>query len=494
MCGAPLDVLLAGTTQPALQRVNSAAAPTSVGREAAESSNASRTASALDRQLLSELEAAASAALHCPTCNGWLSDPVTLSCGHSLCRVHTLCNSARETHDDASVGAADADVECPVCGQAEGAAVRDFLLGQCAEAFRGGSLEAAARLTVKPLPPSRSKEPKATLSISDPEGCPPPKKRIRATSCRRRSQPELPSGLATGNHGLLHCSICLENFPEPRRVPALPECGHALCNECASRIQRRSKKCPLCKASMTKSLRPCRQLRIAMRFINAVTELSTCEPSLHFEDLLETRAAVLTYRNKAAEGLALPLHQALHEVNIDQVAELLRQRVNCNQLINGRSALHVAVSSRLFHLVQQLLDAGADPALPSLGSVETPLLLACGADCGRVMSDPARLQAVQAMLSILHPEAGRTAVRTASAAGATPLHRVAQRLAELPSLLFSSGHFEEELSLARQLIEMGADIHATNIFGQSPAQMVAAVKRADLRELFGLAPVESSLS
>lgn len=245
---------------------------------------------------------------------------------------------------------------------------------------------------------------------------------------------------------------------------------------------------------MNKPLRPSRQLRIAMRFINAVTELATVEQPVHFEDLWETHAAVLSYRNKAAEGLALPLHQALHEVNIEQVAELLQQRVNCNQLINGRSALHVAVSSRLFNLVQQLLDSGANPALPSLSSMETPLLLACGADCGRVVSDPARLQAVQAMLSILPPEAGRIAVRTASVAGATPLHRVAQRLAELPSMLFRNGHFEEEFNLARQLIEMGADTQATNIFGQSPAQTVAAVKRADLRELFGLTPVESLLS
>jgi len=227
-----------------------------------------------------------------------------------------------------------------------------------------------------------------------------------------------------------------------------------------------------------------------MRFINAVMELAAVEQPVHVEDLREIHGAVLSYRSKAATDLALPLHQALHEGNLEQVAELLQQRINCNQLVNGRSALHVAVSSRLFNLIQQLLDSGANPALPSGSSTETPLLLACGADCGRVRSDPARLQGVRAMLNILPPEAGRIAVRTASVAGATPLHRVAQRLTELSQTLFSNGYFEEELNLARQLVEMGADIQATNIFGQSPAQMVAAVKHADLRELFGLPPVE----
>lgn len=492
MCCTPLELLLAGT-QPALQRTNSAAAPAAVGSEPVESGNARRTASALERQTLNELEAAASAALHCPTCKGWLSDPVTLRCGHSLCRVH-ISNSLAGEVNDASVRAEDAVVVCPVCRQAEEPVVRDFLLGQCVEVFSGSSSAAAERLTANPLPPPKFKGPKAPLSINIAEGCQPPKKRIRAASCYRHNQPELLNGLVNDKRGQLHCSICLEHFPEPRCVPVLPDCGHALCNDCASRIQRgRSKRCPLCKAAMNKPLRPSRQLRIAMRFLNAVMESGTVERSASVEDLRTIHVAVLRYRSKAAEDLVWHLHRSLLHGKAEQVAALLQQRINCNHLIHGSSALHVAVGSRRFDLIQQLLDSGADPALPTYSSAETPLLLACGADCGRMRSDPARLQAVRAMLSILPPEAGRIAVCVASAAGATPLHRVAQRLAELPQILFSNGSFEEELNLARQLIEMGADMHATNIFGQSPVRIVAAVKRADLRELFGLAPVESVL-
>mmetsp|Transcript_87354 Transcript_87354/g.168081 ORF Transcript_87354/g.168081 Transcript_87354/m.168081 type:complete len:493 (-) Transcript_87354:282-1760(-) len=491
MCRTPLELLLTGA-QPALQRISSADAPAAVGREAVESSSASRTTSALERQLLKELEAAAVASLHCPTCNGWLSDPVTLPCGHSLCRVHTLCSSAVEANDT-SAGGENAVAECPVCRQAEGVAVRDFLLGQCVQVFCGGSVAAAERLTAKPLPPPRSRESKASLGMNNGEGCPPPKKRSRAVSCCKRSQPELPSGFANDSRGQLSCSICFEHFPEPRRVPVLLECGHALCNECAFRVQRGSKRCPLCKATMNKPLRPSRQLRIAMRFINATMELANIDQLARFEDLQEIHAAVLRYRSKAAEDLVLPLHQALHEGNVERVAELLQRRINCNQLVNGSSALHIAVSSRRFNLVQQLLDSGANPALPNHSSAETPLLLACGADSGRTNSDPARLQAVRAMLRILPPEAGRIAVSTASVAGATPLHRVAQRLAETAQILFSNVSFQEELNLARQLVEMGANIQAPNIFGQSPAQVVLAVKHADLRELFGLPPVESLL-
>merc|ERR1712176_1432686 len=98
--------------------------------------------------------------------------------------------------------------------------------------------------------------------------------------------------------------------------------------------------------------------------------------------------------------------------------------------------------------------------------------LASGADHGNFKTDSARVRAIEEMLRGVEVQAASTCVRLASSAGATPLHRIAQRLGHVRSGLFSGNSLELELSLARLFLGFGADAEAKDIFGQSPSDLV----------------------
>jgi len=360
--------------------------------------------------------------------------------------------------------AAIAALHCPVCqGWLEdGDPVRDFLLQQCVEAL-------CCNLKLKSPPRQEAA---------------PPLKRVRSElQIAATNRHEL--SCSEEDHDRLFCSVCLERFPEPHCSPELLHCGHALCRSCVGRLRKRGKQCPLCKVAMVAPERPSSALRAAFRFLNAlpiaqgVQDLASCE-----EDLREVHLAVLQYRREKATALATPLHQAIQRGDATQVAALLAEGCDCNVLVAGYAALHVAVVYRRFDFVQTLLDHKADPACASSASQETPLLMASCADHGRMSSDPARLQAVTTMVSHMDADSARACVRRASAPGATALHRIAQRLVDVECGLFSGNSFDEEMALARLLVAKGADIGARDVFGQSPADIVKKVKRGDVHQLF----------
>merc|ERR1719414_314883 len=183
--------------------------------------------------------------------------------------------------------------------------------------------------------------------------------------------------------------------------------------------------------------------------------------------------------------LAEPLHQAIVNGDSAEVARLLAQGSDCNTLVAGFAALHVSVEHRRFNMVQSLMDHSADPSLPSSLSAETPLLQLSGCDSGRLTSDPSRVQAMRTMLCALGAESASTCVSRASLGGATPLHRIAQRLVEVESGLFSGNSFAEELSLAELLIGSGANTTAKDVFGHSPSDIVMGIRSEEVQIIFG---------
>jgi len=283
----------------------------------------------------------------------------------------------------------------------------------------------------------------------------------------------------------LFCSVCLERFPEPHRTPTLLNCGHTLCRHCVSRLHQRGRKCPLCKVDLLFPERPCLALRAVFRFLNALPiRQGAQDHACCTEDLREVHTAVLSHRKEMAVVLAIPLHRAIQQDDRQAVDLSLAAGADCNVLVAGFTALHMAVAHRRFDLVPRLMATGADPTLPSYGSAETPLLLASGADLGHVRTDSGRVRAIEAMLSGVEAEAANRCVRLASSAGATPLHRIAQRLSDVRSGLFSGDSFEHELSLARLFLGFGADAEAKDIFGQSPRDLVKRSSCAEVQKLF----------
>lgn len=463
MGGSPLELLLAGAA-PALQR--SISTGSLVKGPHAACGHEAHVAPSVGRQVARELEAAALAALHCPVCDSWLCAPVTLRCGHSICGAH--------------VGAAGAAaVVCPVCRRADGDAVRDFLLQECLEALSKEATGAEGDLREDLSPPLK----RAKKSAARAAGRAAPRAKSVAECAGREGAGREPAAPAACSR--LFCSICLERFPEPQRSPVVLRCGHGLCAACEGRVQQKGRKCPLCKAYADEPARPSNALRPVFRFLNALPVAQGVKDlACGAEDLRAVHAAVVRHRKQAGLALALALHEAIRKGDAEEVVVfLLGQGADCNEPVNGMAALHVAVQCGRYNVIQTLLAKGADPSLPKAGSGETALLLLSGADAGRVASDPARLEAMEAMLEAPCLEGSRRAARLASGGGATPLHRVAQRLVDTQAGIFSGRSFEAELRIAKLLLQRGAELRATDLFGQSPEKMLASVRRPELEAL-----------
>jgi len=149
----------------------------------------------------------------------------------------------------------------------------------------------------------------------------------------------------------------------------------------------------------------------------------------------------------------------------------------------GAPALHVAAWSRQFQLIRPLLEHNADPNARTASSQETALLVLSASDEGAVRATPERLQAMQDMIGFVGSDAARDLVRSVSSNGATPLLYCCRRLHQLESGIFSTGSFENELALAKLLMQCGADVYATDFFGMSPALLLKGLSRQDALEV-----------
>jgi hypothetical protein len=194
------------------------------------------------------------------------------------------------------------------------------------------------------------------------------------------------------------------------------------------------------------------------------------------DDLRACRQKIASFEKEQSQALGACLHDAVRKGSASEVQELLARGADCNVVVLGNTPLHVAIQSQQFGLIPLLLSAGADPVFFSKGSNESPILLACSADFGNTMFK--RHDVLMSLLSALQPQDVPSAVSAASAAGATPLLCVARRLADAEDALFSASLFEDELCVARSLIARGADVHAADIFGFSPATVIANMRRS----------------
>merc|ERR1711957_62288 len=288
----------------------------------------------------------------------------------------------------------------------------------------------------------------------------------------------------------VHCSICLDTFPGPQRSPVVLGCGHALCKACCeggqSKIQLR--RCPLCKAGLNEPGRPSHALGLALRHFNALPIAEGSQALRQsMDDLQACHARVKKHRVDEAVAQARPLHDAIIQGDDAGVERLLATGADCNALVSGVSALHVAARFRRFHLIRPLLDHGADPKVKSEPSQETALLLASAADDNSIKTTPERLQAMRDMMDFVGFDAANELVRAASSSGATPLLYSCRRLQQVQSAIFSGDSFDQELAVAKLLVKCDADMNAVDMFGQSPAGVVAELSRQDvLQNILGV--------
>jgi len=441
---APLHLLLQGSA-PTLRRTITTGGVTWTSREGREP----RLVSSVGRQVAIELEAKAVATLHCAVCQHWLSTPITLPCGHSLCRAH-----AQQDADTATCG------ECGLTGDY----VRDFMLQDCIDL----------------LHPANSPHAKGSLPASGGQMI------SRTVSASMAGQALLSLALNLPQEArLLFCAVCLERFPEPHRPPLLWSCGHTLCSQCTQHIRRKGAQCPLCKSLLEGEPRPSKALRTALGFINALSVArGVADLAQGTQDLHDVQSAVQAFRNEAAVTRHKSLHTAIQLGNLSVVSGILQQGVDCNMLdtTTGHGALHVAVIARQFHLVELLLEAAADPALQSRGG-DTAVLFACGSEGTSTSANPGRRKALEAMLQCSHSEG---AARLGNASGAMPLHRVAPRLVHVAASPFASAEtLEDELVLARLLVEKGADPSAPDFFGMTAVEAVQKSAHPGVRDVFG---------
>jgi len=269
-----------------------------------------------------------------------------------------------------------------------------------------------------------------------------------------------------------------ERFPEPHRTPVLLDCGHTLCAMCLDRVRQRGKKCPMCKDILkTSAGRPDPIVRAVFRFFNTLPiARGTSDLLAQKSDLQEVCSAVVGFRENARLAMAVPLQQAVRAGNIEQVRMYLSRCSNCNIMVNGETALHVAINSRQFDVVLPLLEHSADATVPTAGFGDTPILLACGS-----YQHVSRIGVVIAMLKSLSSADVHKAVNLANKGGATPIYRVSCRLAELQHSIFADGQasYKEEAELAQLLIKMNADLdrrEGLGLFVQSAADILRGIK------------------
>jgi len=208
------------------------------------------------------------------------------------------------------------------------------------------------------------------------------------------------------------------------------------------------------------------------------------------EDLHACHRRLKKHRIDAAAAQAAPLHDAIRKGDRLTMQALLQQGADCNALVIGFAALHVAIQSGRFDFVECLLHHGADPTVQSAISKETPVLLA-SCEQGDLKSSPERLQALLAMVEAIPFGVARTAAFAASAGGSTPLLHVCRRLVETEAGIFSGDSFARELDLAQLFLRSGADAHAKNVFGMSPLLLLQQLSsKADVFRTLDLSLAE----
>lgn len=448
-----LDKLLDGCAPVLARTLSTGALAKGDAYRSPESALEACVSTTVGQQVQRSLEAATYDALHCKVCRDWLHAPVTLSCGHSMCGAHTRADSAGR-------------VQCPICGISDDAPVRDFFLQECVDQV-STSMPKQFAIT------ERSRKHVKNVQV---------RKSVEKHVCKRgKSAPGHSNRkqiFVDGWKGV-HCSICLETFPGPHRAPAILRCGHALCKVCLTTLQARRAKqrCPLCKATISGPARPSHALRSAIRLLNALP-LTQGAQDLRCgdDDLHACHMRVKEHRSTLAVTRVVPLHEAIRRGDVSATEALVKEGADCNALVQGKAALHIAIEHRQFALVNLLLDHGADPSLVS-PSLHTPLLMASAADNGALKSDPARLQAIRDMLQALGPEGARNTLRAANKAGSTPLLWIVKRISQVQAGLFSGNSFEQEVELAKLFVFHGADVEAIDMFGQTPVKVMQSLSR-----------------
>jgi hypothetical protein len=231
---------------------------------------------------------------------------------------------------------------------------------------------------------------------------------------------------------------------------------------------------------------------LALRHFNALPVAQGSQALRQsMDDLQACHARVKKHRVDEAVALASPLHDAIIQGDDAGVERLLAIGADCNALVSGVSALHVAARFRRFHLIRLLLAYGADPKVKSEPGHETALLLACAADDNSIKTTPERLQAMRDMMDFVGVDSAHELVRAASSSGATPLLYSCRRLQQTQSAVFSGESFDQEMAMAKLFVKYDADVSAVDMFGQSPAGVLAKLSSQDL--LQGILGVETCI-